>query len=85
MYKVHCIKHRVYLGHNVSVSMTCGEMQRRIVATVHHIYTGTTHDEHVDNAVLPFPTRPVERAEAVVITKPQDKHSTGSKEDILLL
>lgn len=85
MYKVYCIKRCVYLGHDVSVSMTCGEMQRRIVATVHHIYTGTTHDEHVDDAVLPFPTRPVERAEAVVITKPQGKHSTGSKEDILLL
>lgn len=82
---LHSLYECVYLGHDVSVSMTCGEMQRRIVAPVHHIYTGTTHDEHVDNAAPPFPTRPVERAEAVVITKPQDKHSTGSNEDILLL
>lgn len=57
-----------YLGHNVSVSMACCEMQRGIVTAVHHVNAGASHDEHVHHTASTLPARPVEGAKAMVIS-----------------
>ena len=59
----------VYLRHDVSVSVTGGEMQRGVVSPIHHVDPSASHDEHVDDAAPPFPARPMEGAEAVVVTE----------------
>lgn len=50
------------------MSMAGSQVQRCIVPSVHDIDASPSHDEHVHNAGAALPTRPVERAEAVVIS-----------------
>lgn len=57
-----------YLSHNVSVSVAGGQVQRRVVSSVHDVDARPSHDEHVHHVGAALPAGPVERAEAVVIT-----------------
>lgn len=74
----------VYLGHDVSVSVTGGEMQWGVIAAIHHVNAGASHDEHVNNAAPPFPACPVEGAEAMVVTETQDSQRINSQERQIL-
>lgn len=59
----------MYLSQNVSMAMTGSKMQRGVISSVHHVNASAPHDEHVNDATPPFPARPVEGAESMVITK----------------
>lgn len=68
-----------YLSHNVAMSMAGGQVQRRVIATVHDVNASPSHDEHVHHAGAALPAGPVERAEAVVISTGREEHSYSAK------
>lgn len=51
-------------------------MQGRVVSAVHDVNASPSHDEHVHHVGAALPARPVERAEAMVVSTKRE----GEKE-----
>jgi hypothetical protein len=60
---------KAYLMENVSVSVSGGQMQRRVVAPVGDIHPGTTLDQQLHQFGVALLGSPVQGTEAVVIAK----------------
>ena len=65
--------HKPHLSHNVLMPMAGGKMKRCVISTVHDVNASSSHDEHVHHTGASFPTGPVERAEAVVISMREEQ------------
>lgn len=66
--------HKPHLSYNVPMSMARSQVQRRVIPSVHHIDASPSHDEHVHYAGAALPARPVEWAEAMVISTGEQSH-----------
>lgn len=64
-----CVSTQSHLAHDVSVAVAGGQVQGRVISSVHDVDASPSHDEHVHHAGAAFPACPVERTEAMVITE----------------
>lgn len=71
--------HEPHLSHNVAMSVAGGQVQRRVISTVHDVNASPSHDEHVYHAGAALPACPVERAEAMVISTVREEHSYSAQ------